>query len=69
MDTNHTGRRIKTESIKNWAYTNLPIDSNLRKLILLEKNELEAMEFLNKIDTWLKLLTLETSHQEIGASR
>lgn len=37
----------------------LPIGSELRDLLLLEKNEIEAEEFLVKIDTWLKLSRIE----------
>ena len=46
--------------LKNYA-VDLPKDSRLRDLILAEDDELDAEEFLAKMDLWLKLLRMEFS--------
>ena len=56
-----TGRPVNMERMKKWARVNLPVNSSLRQVLLLERDELGAEEFINKIDVWLKLLDLETS--------
>jgi hypothetical protein len=64
MNVSSTGTLVKTYRIKKWARVNLPVNSSLRQVLLLERDELGAEEFINKIDVWLKLLDLEASSTE-----
>ena len=64
MEKGREGRSVKTEKLKKWAQASLPVDSNLRELLMLERDEIGAEEFIIKIDVWLKLLELETPTSE-----
>ena len=54
-----TYARIKTSRLKNFAAT-LPKNSALRELLLEENDEIDAAEFVVKIDNWLKLIAMES---------
>ena len=49
-------RRVSIVGLKQFAVTRLPKGSALRELLLSERDELAAEEFLAKMDVWLKLL-------------
>jgi hypothetical protein len=55
------GRRVDIRSLKEFARTELPRRSALREVILGDRDELTAEEFLVKIDVWLKLARMESS--------
>ncbi|MEM3465388.1 MAG: hypothetical protein QXO75_07840 [Nitrososphaerota archaeon] len=55
-----TSAKLDMRRLKDFAIRNLPEDSKLRILILSEKDELDAKEFVAKVSVWLKLLTLES---------
>jgi hypothetical protein len=58
------GRRswnVNIESLKKWAYANLPASSMLRKVIILEKTVLTVEEFLAKMGVWMKLYCQENA--------
>ena len=48
--------KINIRPIKDFAYTYVPRDYVLRDILLDERDELGAQEFVAKIDIWLKLL-------------
>ena len=48
-------KRLKTYVLK------LPKKSQLREIILTEEDELEIIEFLAKMNIWLKLFRMEFS--------
>ena len=54
-------QKVNLKKLKEYALTNLPKKSLLRELILSEKEDLDAKEFVIKIDMWLKLLRRESS--------
>jgi hypothetical protein len=47
---------INIRTLKQFAYELLPKESPLRDLLLTEKDELPADEFIIKLEIWLKLL-------------
>jgi len=49
-------RRVDIRSLRKLAEERLPRGSPLRELLLTERDELEAREFLAKLDVWLRLL-------------
>ena len=51
--------QIDIHGMKLWATANLPKNSHLRGVLLLEKDILTVDEFLAKMDIWLKLIELE----------
>lgn len=53
-------KTVDISKLKAWAAKNLPISSNVRNLILSEKNELSSEEFLAKMEDWLKLFDVES---------
>jgi len=55
-----TRQHIDIQSLKQWASKSLPSTSHLKSLILTEKDEITAEEFVIKIDVWTRLLTEET---------
>lgn len=57
----HILQRVNLRGLKEYVSTNLPKKSLLRELILSEKEDLDAKEFVIKIDMWLKLLRRESS--------
>jgi hypothetical protein len=53
-------RRVNLRELKEFVLTNLPKKSLLRDLILSEKEDVTANEFVVKLDMWLKLLRRES---------
>ncbi len=53
-------RRVNLRELKEFVLINLPKKSLLRDLILSEKEDVTANEFVVKIDMWLKLLRRES---------
>jgi hypothetical protein len=67
----HEKRRRQTITIlnlKKWAIQSLSQSSNLRAVLLLEKDRLTIEEFLAKQETWLKLARLEETSSRLGGS-
>jgi hypothetical protein len=56
-----TTLKIKTRRIKEFVTDNLPEKSVLRDLLLEEKDEMDGIEFLAKMDLWMKLLKIESA--------
>jgi hypothetical protein len=52
---------INRSRLKLWASRNLSASSQLRAVILLEKDKLIVDEFLAKMGTWLMITQLEES--------
>ena len=52
--------RVNIGRLKTFA-AHLPRNSALRELLLTEKDELEANDFLSKISLWLRLANREPS--------
>ena len=53
-------KKLNIHELKNWAKENLPRTSQVRGILLLEKDVLPVGEFIVKMDTWLKLIDMET---------
>lgn len=53
-----TGRTVRLEQLKRFAL-GMPPSSTLRSILLAEKDNLTADDFLVKMDTWLRLAQLE----------
>ena len=51
-------------SLKHWVRKNMPLDSSLRELILLEGDKLTPEDFLSKMETWLTLLDIESKKSD-----
>lgn len=51
--------QVNLKKLKIFALENLRENSRLRKLLLLDDEELAPEEFLVKLDVWLKLLKME----------
>jgi hypothetical protein len=51
-----TSKLVNLRNLKQYAIVNLPIRSPLRGVLLSESDEVDAMEFLAKLKTWLVLL-------------
>ncbi len=50
--------------LKEFAINRLPKGSNLRELILSEKERLEVSEFVSLMKTWSRLLDLELAERK-----
>jgi len=50
---------IDLRSLKKWCSENLPDSSNLKKIILLENDQLQARDYCAKVSTWLLLFNEE----------
>jgi len=48
--------------LKRFASDNLPSCSRLRSVLLSERDQLKANDFLAKMDIWMTLLNLETAN-------
>lgn len=48
--------KVDVRRLKNFAFQKLPKDSELRDILLTERDLLNINEFLVKIEIWLKLL-------------
>jgi len=53
--------RVNIHRLKNFALNKLPKDWALREILLCERDELGASEFIAKVDVWLKLAQGEHS--------
>ena len=51
--------KVNLKKLKVFALENLRENSRLRKLLLLEDEELAPEDFVVKLDVWLKLLKME----------
>lgn len=51
-------RNVNNSELKQFAIKEL--DDPLRSLILAEKDELDAIDFIAKAQTWLRLLRMQT---------
>jgi|TARA_B100000315_G_scaffold237350_1_gene254041 hypothetical protein len=60
IDLIQVSRRVNLRELKEFVLTNLPKKSLLRDLILSEKEDVTANEFVVKLDMWLKLLRRES---------
>lgn len=49
-------RKVSIVALKKFAEERLPRESTLREVLLTERDELSAGEFLAKLDVWLRLL-------------
>jgi hypothetical protein len=58
---------VDISRLKLWATRNLSPTSNLRKLLLLEKELMTPDEFIAKTGTWLKLARLEEPYYSVRA--
>jgi hypothetical protein len=50
--------------LKKWVRKNIPLNSSLRELILLEGDKLTPEGFLSKMETWLTLLDIESKKSD-----
>ena len=55
------GRTVCIRGLKSHSARRLPLSSQLRAVITMEKDHLTVTDFLAKMDTWLKLLNLEAA--------
>ena len=49
------GRGVDLRELKAFALEKLPIKSSLRDVLLSERDEMPADEFIHKLAVWLKL--------------
>jgi hypothetical protein len=54
-------RQLDIHGLKHWAKENLPRTSQIRSILLLERDYLAVEEFIAKMDLWLKLIDLENN--------
>jgi hypothetical protein len=47
--------------LKLWAEENLPLTSQIRSILLVERDSLTVEEFIAKMDIWLKLIDMESN--------
>ncbi len=52
-------KKLDIHGLKLWAKENLPRTSQIRSILLLERDYLAVEEFIAKMDLWLKLIDLE----------
>jgi hypothetical protein len=57
-------RKVTIRALKEFASERLPKGSALRDLLLTEKDELTAEEFLSKMDVWIRVFNWEFSRQD-----
>ena len=55
---------VSIRALKSFVSKNLPRNSALRELILQEKDTLEPVELLIKMQVWLKLIEFEANLRE-----
>ena len=48
--------KVDIQRLKNFAFKEIPRDNLLREILLSERDELEIIEFVSRIDIWLRLL-------------
>ena len=51
--------RVDMQKLKMFALEKLPIKSSLRDVLLCERDEMQADEFIHKLSIWLKLCRRE----------
>ena len=54
-------KQLDIHGLKSWAEENLPRISQIRSILLLERDSLTVVEFIAKMDIWLKLIDIESS--------
>ena len=54
-------KQLDIHGLKLWAKENLPRTSQIRSILLLERDYLVVEEFIAKMDLWLKLIDLENN--------
>ncbi len=54
-------KQLDIHGLKSWAEENLPRISQIRSILLLERDSLTVEEFIAKMDIWLKLIDIESS--------
>jgi hypothetical protein len=54
-------KQLDIHGLKYWAKENLPRASQIRSILLLERDYLAVEEFIAKMDLWLKLIDLENN--------
>jgi len=50
---------IDIRRLKRFAAENLPGNSRLRAVLLSERDQLPSVDFLAKMDVWMRLLNIE----------
>ena len=55
-------RAVNISGLKRCATERLPSNSPLRGVLLLERDQLTAKDFLAKMDVWMRLLNIEKSY-------
>ncbi len=58
----HEDRVVNIGRFKGFATESLPVNSRLRDVLLSEKDQLTAKDFLAKMDVWMRLLNIEKSY-------
>ena len=54
-------KQLNIHGLKRWAKDILPKTSQIRSILLLERELLTVEEFIAKMDIWLKLIDMETN--------
>jgi hypothetical protein len=54
-------KQLDIHGLKRWAKDILPKTSQIRSILLLERELLTVEEFIAKMDIWLKLIDMETN--------
>ena len=57
-------KQLDIHGLKLWAKENLPRTSQIRSILLLERDYLAVEEFIAKMDLWLKLIDLENNNMQ-----
>lgn len=58
-------KSVKLQRLKSFA-EKLPEQSLLRNLILAEPDEIDALEYVGKVGTWLKILEMEIANEAVN---
>ena len=54
-------KQLDIHGLKRWARDTLPRTSQIRSILLLERELLTVEEFIAKMDIWLKLIDIESN--------
>ena len=60
-----SSKSLDTRGLKAWARKNLPGDSKLREVILLDEDQMLPEAFLAKMDVWLTLYDIESNQRNV----
>ena len=60
-----SSKSLDTRGLKAWARKNLPGDSKLREVILLDEDHMLPEAFLAKMDVWLTLYDIESNQRNV----